>query len=284
MTFDEYQKLARGTATTSDVEVYVLGLLGEAGSIASAVKKAKRDTPARHQALAELREELGDVLWYLAELASRHEVSLDVVAKENLKKTEYLFNSGQEIDFDHGFPPGQRFPEKFTVDFIDDGRSLRLLLDGNQFGDSLTDNAYEDDGYRYHDIFHIAYAAMLGWSPVLRKLWKIKRKEQEVVDEVEDGARAAVLEEGISILVFSQSPPDASGNCLFSDSGSIPFWILENIKKMTRDLEVSSRSVDDWRRAISRGFGVFEELRRQGGGRVVCDLKARTIELAAQSA
>ena len=55
---------------------------------------------------------------------------------------------------------------------------VRLLVDGKPFGAELTDNAYDPDGYRFHDVFHFAYAAVLGWSPITRALLRRKRKSQ----------------------------------------------------------------------------------------------------------
>jgi len=75
-------------------------------------------------------------------------------------------------------------------------------MSGEKIGDELTDNAYKDDGYRFHDVFHSAYVAILGWSPVIRKLLKRKRKRKPRVDEVEDGGRAGVIDEAISAIVF----------------------------------------------------------------------------------
>ena len=80
----------------------------------------------------------------------------------------------------------------------DDRQSIRVLINGVPFGEELTDNAYDHDGYRFHDIFHFAYAAVLGWSPITRALLRRKRKSRPLVDEVEDGGRAAVIEEGIA--------------------------------------------------------------------------------------
>ncbi|MFX5743284.1 pyrophosphatase, partial [Acinetobacter baumannii] len=57
-------------------------------------------------------------------------------------------------------------------------------------GDRLTDNAAEPDDYRFHDVFHYAYIAVLGWSPVIRSLLRLKRKSVPKIDEVDDGARA----------------------------------------------------------------------------------------------
>ncbi|WP_372511654.1 hypothetical protein [Carbonactinospora thermoautotrophica] len=39
-----------------------------------------------------------------------------------------------------------------------------MEMDGQPVGDSLSDKAYEDIGYRWHDVFHLSYAACLGWS------------------------------------------------------------------------------------------------------------------------
>ena len=74
--------------------------------------------------------------------------------------------------------------------------------DGVKLGDPLTDNAYDDDGYRFHDVFHLAYASMLGWSPITRFFFKAKRESDPRVREVEDGGRATVIEEAISAFVF----------------------------------------------------------------------------------
>ena len=42
---------------------------------------------------------------------------------------------------------------------------------------------------RFHDIFHLSYAAILGWSPTVRALLRCKRKSDPRVDEVEDGGK-----------------------------------------------------------------------------------------------
>jgi hypothetical protein len=55
----------------------------------------------------------------------------------------------------------------------------------------MADNAYERAGYRFHDVFHLAFAAVLGWSPITRALLKRKRKSSPEVDEVEDRGRSA---------------------------------------------------------------------------------------------
>ena len=91
MNFDEYQAGARKTAIYPQdylITYPALGLVGEAGEIANKVKKILRDD---HGVCSDLKreqlvEEMGDVLWYLAALASDLEVSLDHVATRNLEK------------------------------------------------------------------------------------------------------------------------------------------------------------------------------------------------------
>ena len=88
----DYQQRSRATAVYPDagenLTYPALGLCGEAGEAAEKVKKALRDdggelTPARREALA---AELGDVLWYLAQLATEAGLDLDEIAEENLEK------------------------------------------------------------------------------------------------------------------------------------------------------------------------------------------------------
>ena len=65
-----------------------LGLAGEAGEIANKVKKVYRDNDGEltRQAQADLMDELGDVLWYVAALATEIGYDLDDVAAHNLEK------------------------------------------------------------------------------------------------------------------------------------------------------------------------------------------------------
>jgi NTP pyrophosphatase (non-canonical NTP hydrolase) len=96
MQFSEYQKESRVTALYPDVGnnfVYpTLGLVGEAGEIAEKVKKLIRDkqidSPRAVSEIdkAEIAKELGDVLWYLAQVASEFGLTLDDVATGNIEK------------------------------------------------------------------------------------------------------------------------------------------------------------------------------------------------------
>jgi len=91
--FGEYQKLARKTAFYPERYAVVypaLGLCGEAGEVAEKIKKHIRDGIDIDNTLNKLKEvlsrELGDVLWYISNLASDLDISLNYIAKSNIDK------------------------------------------------------------------------------------------------------------------------------------------------------------------------------------------------------
>ena len=148
-----------------------------------------------------------------------------------------------------------------------------MQCDGQLIGDPLTDASHIDDDYRLHDVFHIAYAAVLGWSPVLRSLLKRKRKSNPRADEAEDGGRAIAIEEGISALVFSY----AARHQYFQDIGHVDHELLTTIGHMVSHLEVSIRRSADWEKAIIAGFTVWRQLRADGHGTLELDMHGRTL-------
>src|SRR4051794_34101590 len=92
MDLADYQLRSRATAVYpgagANLTYPALGLCGEAGEVAEKVKKTLRDdggvlTPERRAALA---GELGDVLWYLAQVATEAGLDLDEIAEGNLAK------------------------------------------------------------------------------------------------------------------------------------------------------------------------------------------------------
>jgi NTP pyrophosphatase (non-canonical NTP hydrolase) len=90
--FQAYQAQTATTARYPNVganPVYpTLGLCGEAGEVAEKVKKALRDHGGQFsdELRADLALELGDVLWYLARLASELELDLGAIAEANVAK------------------------------------------------------------------------------------------------------------------------------------------------------------------------------------------------------
>lgn len=260
--------------------VPMLGLAGEAGQLLSEYKKHLRDGEAHRLFKDRVAEELGDLLWYLANVASKFDLNLDEIAVKNLQKVQERWSSlGEEpLQFDAGFPDAERLPRRMELALteiaVDDARPVvRLSVDGEVLGAPIGDNAYDPDGYRFHDVFHLAYAAILGWSPNLRSFLKRKRKSVPLLDEVEDGGRARVIEEGIAAFAFDY----ARGHSYFEGVRKIDYDFLRTIKSMTAHLEVGRCSVGDWEAAILQGFAVWREVIRDKGGRVLIDLDDRRI-------
>lgn len=281
MEIDGYQLEAHKTAKSRDIEVFTLGLFGEAGSVASSIKKLKREKTAAKVVKEEIATELGDVLWYVAEIATQYDLKLSDIAARNLEKSKYLFH-GTDNRLDANAPKGQRFPDKFSLTFEPSGAKVHIRVNGQPFGDPLDDNAHDDDGYRFHDVFHFAYMTRLGWSPVARKQLDLKRRYDCQIDRVEDGARSIFLEEGISVFVFNQNTRTDEGISAFSDRRNIPFSVLSAIKVMTKGLEVRNRDITAWRDAIAMGFQVFDRLMAHDGGRVSCDLATKRMRFDAR--
>ncbi|MGA9313889.1 MAG: nucleoside triphosphate pyrophosphohydrolase family protein [Solirubrobacteraceae bacterium] len=91
MDLSEYQRESRRTAEyprEAWLAYPALGLAGEAGEVAEHAKKAIRDDAGKvsDERCAAMSKELGDVLWYVAQLASELDLSLDDIAKQNLEK------------------------------------------------------------------------------------------------------------------------------------------------------------------------------------------------------
>ncbi len=93
MTFEEYQKKALETALYLEDErnkvIYPsLGLAGEAGEVANKVKKVLRDKnwDFSSEIRNEVEGELGDVLWYVAQVATDLNLSLENIVKRNIEK------------------------------------------------------------------------------------------------------------------------------------------------------------------------------------------------------
>ena len=148
-----------------------------------------------------------------------------------------------------------------------------VLVNGKQIGDDLTDNADDPDGYRFHDVFHLGYVAVLGWSPVIRKLLKKKRKSVPQVDEVQDGGRAQVLDEGVAALVFDY----AKEHRWLEGVSDLDYKLLRTIKGVTSLLEVRERSLGEWQRAILVGFEVWRQVLSAGGGKLLVDQDAKSL-------
>lgn len=263
-----------------ELEIYLLGLAGEAGSVASEYKKHLRDGEAHARWLPRMREELGDVLWYIAAIADQVGLDLDEVAAANLAKTRGRWLTTPVMPLDSAFPDHERLPREGVYEFraaTTDGRAaVELWFDGAQRGDLLTDATAQADGYRFHDVFHLSYAALLGWSPVTRKLLDRKRRSESATDENEDGGRAIVIEEGIAALVFAY----AAQHDNLASVNRLDQRLLDTITMLAAVTEARVRTTGDWERAILSGFSCFRQLLAHDGGRVQFDADTGTLNFA----
>lgn len=376
MRLNDYQSkalesdISRGKATA---RYLLLGLFGEAGGVLTAVKKKERDQETSGRYFAQVTEELGDLLWYIAAVTNRNNVTLGELAKPllrtqkvsagriefshlqaartqistepskfleynlielasavgNLARLQTKSLSSRQptsanqaftevirrivavanrvgIDlndvaranltkvagrwpgipnypppFDTRYPPYERLPRDMTIDIkeISKGPGQYFVLQtsgGVHIGDRLTDNIDDIDEYRFHDVFHYAYAAVIGWSPVLRSLLRLKRKSNKSVDEAQDGARAILIEEGVSALVFNE----AKSQFYFKDvaRGKLSFDLLKTVQSFVRGYEVQHMPLWVWEEAILQGFAAFRYLQEHRAARVrICYPRRRLI-------
>lgn len=222
-----------------------------------------------------------DLLAVLAMLAAKFGLKLSVIAEVNIYKARSRWPTKIDYDepFDETFEPYEQLPRKFSIEFIERvvrGKTLIVQqLRSVNIGDPLTDNREDGDGYRYHDVFHLAYIAHLGWSPVVRGLLKLKRKSRSNVDENEDGARAMIIEEGIATWIFNY----AREHNYFEnvESGKLPYSVLKQVKSMVKGYEVERCPLWQWEHAILDGFKVFRELRKAREGIIEIDMNEHSI-------
>jgi NTP pyrophosphatase (non-canonical NTP hydrolase) len=89
MDFKEYQERAKKTAAYPDEYLLIypaLGLCSETGEFANRVKRVIRDrTPINNE---EAVDKMGDILWYLNQLATELGLSLEEIATRNIAKLE----------------------------------------------------------------------------------------------------------------------------------------------------------------------------------------------------
>lgn len=230
--------------------------------------------------LAELMADLVTVAWMF-------NLQFADVVRANLEKFESRWpQAGAQYiaPFDSMSPPHERFERQFEVHFIqrfyNEGQDserpyvIQRMREVN-IGDRLTDNRTEPDGYRFHDVFHLAYVAHLGWSPVIRALLKLKRKSDPKLDENEDGARAAIIEEGIATWIFNHA--DRHEFYENTEVGKLEYDLLKQVHDMVEGYEVANCPLWQWERAILEGFKIFRQLRETGSGIVGVDMETHSI-------
>ena len=259
--------LASTTATYREKYEHYLIRLGEAAAAllrpAGEPEQRNRELRAFAQAYSAVVR-TGDIGWQAILASNWQKVSGRFVRQEWASLPT----------FDASFPDDERLPEYFEIEIVQrvEGKA-HLRWNGVFIGDPLTDNIGGADGYRFHDVFHLSNAAVLHWSPVVRKLIQHKRKSDPQFDEEQDSGRAIVVEEGVTAWLFGR----AKEMSLFSERERLPFGILKTIQEFVRGYEVEACPLSLWEKAILDGYSVFRQVLRNGGGIVVGDRKERSI-------
>jgi hypothetical protein len=179
--------------------------------------------------------------------------------------------------FDEGLHVDEQLPRLLRVEIYErevNGKKFVFQKSGGLLlGDRLTDNHLPEDDYRFHDVFHLTYAAVLGWSPTTRALLKIKRKSLPAIDENEDGARANLIEEGLSTWIFET----AKRHQFFAHTPRLGLDLLKAVKNFVQGYEAYRLPLWLWDRAILQGYAVFRELQVHRRGIVTADLIKREV-------
>ena len=231
----------------------------------------------------DLAGHLAEIFHAVIEAARAADVDLQQAARNNLCKINSRWPTRREYTplFDQNFGAGEQLPRKIEMHIVETqvaGKTCVIqLCNGIEIGSRLTDNKVIEDDYRFHDVFHLAYAAILGWSPCLRALFRVKRKSKPAVDETQDGARAILIEEGVSTLVFHH----ALRLNYFTSVKSLDYPLLKAVRDFVSGYEVDQCPLWQWEQAILDGFEVFRELRSHRRGIVVADLFERSITFKA---
>ena len=255
-----------------------LALALELGSIVGRVLAVVQVDPPE-DARRNVRDPLEQAWATLARITRAVNVDLQEVADRNLQKVRSRWPEQRCYYplFDDTAPEEEQLPRRLAIEFRErqyGGQRVTVLrCNGLNFGDRLTDNIVDPDGYRYHDIFHFAYAVHLGWSPVIRSLLRAKRKSVPATDENEDGGRARVVEEGVAAMVFSR----AKHLGFFDGVDQVDYDLLKIIRDFVLGFEVDAVPLWQWEVAILEGFRVFRLLRTNRGGSVELDLRTHTL-------
>jgi len=223
---------------------------------------------------------LADVFRALVEVAIQAQVNLGRAAYRNLWKVRDRWPVMKEYPghFDATSQQEEQLPRRIEMLITErtvNGRAyVYQKCNGINIGDRITDNKQEDDDYRFHDVFHLGYAAVMGWSPVIRALFRVKRKSNPRLDENEDGARAIITEEAVSAWIFNI----AARSNYFEGLKALEYGLLKAVRNLVRGYEVHACPLWLWEEAILQGYAVFRQLREHRGGLVITDLAARRLE------
>lgn len=266
-------------APTVEFERTLLKLAGAVGQLAEMSSEGVAVSDR-----AGLAKRLAVIFELLVVAADEAGITLETAAIRNLEKAVDRWPVQKVLPplFDEGFPEEERLPRSLTIEIFEREAStgkhyVVQRCNGLFIGDRLTDNIMKPDDYRFHDAFHYAYAAVLGWSPVTRALFRLKRKSETNVDEGQDGARAILIEEGVATFVFGQAKQLEffAGRA----AGDLSFTFLKAIRQFVRGYESETCPLWLWEQAILSGNEAFRFLRENRRAQLRLDLHARTLHV-----
>jgi NTP pyrophosphatase (non-canonical NTP hydrolase) len=264
-----------GPLVNDTAEAGLIGLAGKVGRLLDDVALGRID--GNRDALS---AHLVEIFRALIQAANDAGISLADCARKNLDKTSGRWAIGiREYGplLDENEDPEEQLPRHIEIDIAERTSAkriyVRLQCRGINIGDRLTDNKIEQDDYRFHDVFHLGYAAILGWSPVIRALFKVKRKSKPLIDETQDGARAVLIEEGVATWIFNH----ACRLNYFASITSLDYSLLKAIKELVTGYEVEALPLWQWEEAILKGYEVFRSLRKHRRGVVIADLSTHSL-------
>lgn len=263
---------------TPAFEKTLLQLAGEVGLLMTDHEAGRLD--ANQSALA---GRLVAIMRTLIQAANEAGVTLEAAAIKNLSKIfdRWPRERVYPVPLDATAEAEEQLPRDLYVDVFE--RKVRgqtyvfQRCNGLNIGDRLTDNAMTADDYRFHDVFHYAYVAVLTWSPVIRSLFRLKRKSDPKIDEAQDGARAALIEEGVATWIFGQ----AVSLDFFASVrvGELPFDMLKHIRQFVAGYEAEQIPLWLWEEAILQGYAAFRFLREHRRGRLHIDTNNRRLTI-----
>jgi NTP pyrophosphatase (non-canonical NTP hydrolase) len=264
--------MPRSKEPTPAFEKTLLRLAGEVGSFINDHEAGLcQDNPSIS------KSRLVKIMSALVQASTDAGITIEAAAIKNLTKISDRWpskNLKYPDSLDVDALEHERFPTTpFVVDIFERtvGENIYVFqrCNGVNIGDRLTDNSLNPDDYRFHDVFHYAYLAVLGWSPVMRDLFRLKRKSTPIIDEVQDGARAVLIEEGITTWIFGR----AKELNFFADIkvGELPFDMLKHIRQFVSGYEVEHHPLWLWEEAILQGYDAFRFLQKNRCGRLTID-------------
>lgn len=271
--------MRRQAGPTEAFEGTLLRLAGEVGLLMT------EQVAGRLSDRTKLNERLVAIARVLIQAANEAGVTLEAAAVKNLSK---IFDRWPRVrshpePLDAGAESDEQLPRELTVDIFERqvGGKTYVFQRCNSvnIGDRITDNAVEADDYRFHDVFHFAHVAVLTWSPVVRSLLRVKRKSDPKVDEVQDGARAILVEEGITTWIFGKATKLDFFDRL--QPGELSFDLLKHVRQFVAGYEVDQIPLWVWEEAILQGYAAFRFLRQHRRGRLRIDMNSRRLSIEA---